>query len=104
MAKNQQGRGAKNNLDYLNEATYMGGNPYIMYVMARQLPQHRDQAAEADQELRYVYGLLFKDGKPRTTRVQVWELMTWAMMSYAEKLSPGALFRTSRDAAPPPAK
>ena len=104
MAKNQQGRGAKNNLDYLNEATYMGGNPYIMYVMARQLPQHRDQAAEADQELRYVYGLLFKDGKPRTTRVQVWELMTWAMMSYAEKLSPGTLFRTSRDAAPPPAK
>jgi hypothetical protein len=27
MAKNQQGRGAKNKLDYLGDATYMGGEP-----------------------------------------------------------------------------
>jgi hypothetical protein len=101
MAKNQQGRGAKNKLDYLDSDTYMGGNPFIMCAMARQLPQCRDQAAEAERELRYVYGLLFKDGKPAVTRIQVWELVTWAMMSYAEKLSPGTLFRSSRDAARP---
>ena len=100
LAKNQQGRGAKNALDYLGEATYMSGMPYIMYVLARDLPQYRDQAAEADRELRYVAGLLSRDGKPRVTRIQVWELMTWAMMSYAEKVSPGTLFRSSRDAVP----
>ena len=101
MAKNQQGRGAKNKLNYLDSDTYMGGNPFIMFVMARELPQYRDEAPEAERELRYVHDLLYRDGTPTTTRIQVWELMTWAMMSYAEKLSPGTLFRSSRAAVRP---
>ena len=80
----------------------MSGNPYLMYAFARYLPQYADQVAEADKELRYVTGLLYENGKkPRATKLQVWELMTWAMMSYAERLSPAALFRTSRDVPPP---
>ncbi|MDR3677039.1 MAG: hypothetical protein P4N24_16230, partial [Acidobacteriota bacterium] len=100
-AKNQQGRGAKNKLNYLDSDTYMGGNPFIMFVMARELPQYRDEAVEAERELRYVHDLLYRDGAPTTTRIQVWELMTWAMMSYAEKLSPATLLRSSRDAVRP---
>ncbi len=101
MAENQKGRGAKSKWNYLDGATYMSGNPYLMYAFARYLPQYGDQVAEADKELRYVTGLLYENGKkPRATKLQVWELMTWAMMSYAERLSPGALFRTSRNAQP----
>jgi hypothetical protein len=97
LAANQKGRGAKFEGDYLiNDDVYMSGNPYFMYVFARRLPQHGDLAAETDRELRYVGELLYKDGKPRVPRLQVWELMTFAMMSYAERLSPGSLFRTSQ--------
>ena len=96
LSDNQQGRGAKSKWDYLGEDTYMPGNPYFMYVFARQLPQYRDQAAEADRELRLVGELLHRDGQPRATRLQVWEAMTFAMMSYAERLCPGGLFRPSR--------
>lgn len=96
LAENQKGRGARSKWEYLAEDTYMPGNPYFMYVFARQLPQHGDQAAEADRELRFVGQLLYRGGKPRTTRLVVWEAMTFAMMSYAERLCPGGVFRTSR--------
>jgi hypothetical protein len=97
LAKNQKGRGAKSDWDYFGRDTYVAGYPYLMYVLARNLPQHADQAANADQELRYVHDLLWKDGNPpKANRLTTWEVMTWAMMSYAEKLSPGALFRTSK--------
>ena len=41
----------------------MSGNPYLMYVFARYLPQYGDQVAEADKELRYVTGLLHENGQ-----------------------------------------
>jgi hypothetical protein len=96
LAENQKGRGAQSQWNYLDGSTYMSGNPYLMYVFARYLPQYGGQVAEGDKELRYETGLLYENGKkPRATKLQVWELMTWAMMSYAERLSPGALFRVS---------
>ena len=92
LAENQKGCGAKSEWNYFDGSTYMSGNPYLMYAFARYLPQYGDQVAEADKELRYVTGLLYENGKkPRATKLQVWELMTWAMMSYAERLSPGAV-------------
>jgi len=96
LAKNQQGRGAQNSLDYLDSATYMSGMPYLMYIFAGALPQYRDQAAEGDKELQYIHALLFKNGEPHTTRLQVWEFMTWAMLSYAERVSPGSARRSSQ--------
>jgi hypothetical protein len=97
FTENQKGRGAKSEWNYFDGSTYMSGNPYLMYTFARYLPKYGNQVAEADKELRYVTGLLHENGKkPRATKLQVWELMTWAMMSYAERLSPGALFRASR--------
>jgi hypothetical protein len=96
LAENQQGRGAKSKWDYLKEDDYMFGNPYFMYILARGLPQHQDQVAGADLELRYLRSLLFRDGKLRLSNVYVWEMTTFMMMSYAEKVSPGSLFRTSK--------
>ena len=94
-AENQQGRGAKSSLNYVGDATYMGGMPYLMYSLARQLPQQRDLAKEADRELRHLAGLLLKNGEPPLSNIYTWELMTWTMVSYAEKLSPGSLYRSS---------
>ncbi|GAG08345.1 unnamed protein product, partial [marine sediment metagenome] len=69
LADNQKGRGAKTDWEYLQKAkTYMSGLPYVVYLLARQLPKYHDQVAEADRELRYVTGLLFPGGeKPRLT-------------------------------------
>lgn len=98
LPENQKSRGAKTDWEYLQKGnTYMSAMPYVMYLLAWKLPQYQDQIAEADRELLYVTGLLFPDGKkPRLTNLHIWELSTWAMMSYAERLRPGALFRTSQ--------
>jgi hypothetical protein len=90
MAENQKSRGA-DVPDYLDRNVDMAGLPYLMYALAHQLPQHRELAAAADGELRYIGNLLPRDGKPNVSRLLVWEVMTWGMMSYAERLSPGAL-------------
>lgn len=70
--------------------------PYLMYVFARKLPQHRGLTEPADRELRYIGDLLLADGKPNVSRLMVWEVMTWGMMSYAERLSPGAMHLGSK--------
>jgi hypothetical protein len=101
MAENQKGRGARTSLDYFGNDTYMAGMPYLMYAFARQLPDRRDLARAADQELDYITKLLFKDGDPAATRLAVWEPMSWTMMSYAEKLRPGAILRTSNSRSAP---
>jgi hypothetical protein len=41
--------------------------------------------------MRHIAGVLWKHGNPRFT-----QLAGFAMMSYAEKLSPGAMYRTSK--------
>ena len=97
LAENQKGRGAKSKWNYRLDGTYMAGTPYLMCVFARHLPQYADQIAEGDKELRYVTGVMYENGqKPRMTNLEVWTVTIWTMMSYAERLSPGALFRTSR--------
>ncbi len=99
LDENQKSRGAKTDWQYLQKSkTYMSAMPYVTYLLARRLPQYGDQVAAADRELMYVTGLLFHDGqKPRLTNLHQWELSTWAMMSYAERLRPGAIFRASGD-------
>jgi hypothetical protein len=97
FAENQKGRGAKTKWNYLDMGmVYMSGNPYIVYLLANRSPQYRDLVPEADREMRYVVDLLFQKGDPRTTDSQQWGLMTFGMMSFAEKLRPGGLFRTSQ--------
>jgi hypothetical protein len=95
MAKNQKTRGA-NVPDYVVRNVDMAGLPYLMYTFARQLPQHRGLNELADCELRYIGDLLLRDGTPNVSRLMVWEVMTWGMMSYAERLRPGAMHRSSK--------
>ena len=96
MAENQKGRGATSQWNDFKGATYMAGMPYLMYVFARELPEHQGLVQAADQELQYVHDLLWKNGDPPLSLVEPWENMTWMMMSYAEKFSPGSLFRKSQ--------
>jgi SAM-dependent methyltransferase len=95
MAKNQKTRGA-NVPDYVVRNVDMAGLPYLMYAFARQLPQHRGLTGPADCELRYIGDLLLRNGTPNVSCLMVWEVMTWGMMSYAERLSPGAMHRSSK--------
>ncbi len=95
MAENQKTRGA-DVPDYLVRNVDMAGLPYLMYAFARQLPRHRGLVGPADGELRYIGDLLLRDGRPNVSHLLVWEVMTWGMMSYAERLNPGAMHRNSK--------
>ena len=96
MAAHQIGRGAKPAFTYRDKGnTDMAALPFLMYAFAHQLPQYRGLVPEADRELRYLGGLLFAKGDPAVTHLIDWELVSWGMMSYAEKLSPDSLFRST---------
>jgi len=122
IVKNQKTGGA-NVPDYTEKNVDMAGMPYLMYSFARQLPQHRGLVPIADRELRYIGDLLcgvpsLRDGRqpeeytrpqrgrtpeecrPNVSRLMIWEVMTWGMMSYAERLAPGALERSSHERLP----
>ena len=97
-------------MDYL-EGTHMAGVPFVQLILARELPQYGNQAALADKEMQIFRDLIEAtwtgDPRPATEhkkesiRLINWELTTFAMMAYAEKLYPGVLFRTSHDRVPP---
>lgn len=90
MSENLGGRAG---IDYISQwGSKFGGLPFHMYVYARHLPESEDVSAAADRELRYIAGALQK-ASPSNQRDQ---LALFAMMSYAEKLSPGSIYRTSK--------
>jgi hypothetical protein len=47
----------------------------------------------ADAELDCIGKLLLAHGDPNVSRLMVWEVMTWGMLSHAERLRLGALLR-----------
>jgi len=59
------------------------------------MPQAPDLRSAADGELHYISALLFRAGLPDATQLKTWELISWAMMSYAARLRPGDLIRNS---------
>ena len=95
MAKNQKTRGA-DVPDYTERNVDMAGLPYLMYGFAHQVPRLRGITAAADGELDYIGRLLLLHGDPNISRLMIWEVMTWGMLSHAEQLAPGALLRGSR--------
>jgi len=99
MAKNQKTRGAAVP-DYTERNVDMAGLPYLMCGFARQSPRWRGVTGAADGELDYIGKLLLAQGDPSVSRLMVWEVMTWGMLSHAERLAPGALLRGSRTARP----
>ena len=95
MAKNQKTRGA-DVPDYTERNVDLAGLPYLMCGFAHQLPRLRGITAAADAELDYIGKLLLAKGDPNISRLMVWEVMTWGMLSHAERLAPGALLRGSQ--------
>ncbi len=94
MAQHQKSRGVAVP-DYTEKNVDMAGLPYLMYGFARLQPRYRHLVALADGELDYIGRLLLERGEPNVSRLMVWEVMTWGMMSYAERLKPGALLLDS---------
>ncbi len=95
ILKNQKTAGAPIP-DYTEKNVDMAGLPYLMYSFARRFPQHRGIIPAADREMAYIGDLLFGRGEPNVSRLMVWEVMTWGMISYAERLMPGGMERNSR--------
>jgi len=114
MAKNQKSRGA-DIPDYVEKNVDLAGLPYLMYGFAhakRQFPSWEGSWVGpsarganldpttlirlADGELDYIGKLLLAHGKPNVSKLMVWEVMTWGMLSHAERLKPGALLRGSQ--------
>ena len=85
--------GGQAGIDYISQwGSKFGGLPFHMYVYAHHVPDSGHVAQAADDELRYIAGVLEK-AAPSNQRDQ---LALFAMMSYAEKLSPGSIYRTSK--------
>jgi rhamnogalacturonyl hydrolase YesR len=95
MAKNQKTRGAEVP-DYTERNVDMAGLPYLMYGFAHQIPSLRKLTTPADGELDYIGKLLLARGGPNVSQLMVWEVMTWGMLSHAERLRPGALLQGSQ--------
>ncbi len=95
MAQNQKSRGA-DVPDYTERNVDMSALPYLMYGFARQVPRFRGIVAAADGELDYIGKLLLAQGDPNVSRLMIWEVMTWGMLSHAERLRPGALLSAAR--------
>ena len=90
MRANWEGKAG---IDYITQwGSKFGGLPFHVYVYAAHVPDSAELVAAADGELRYIADQLAKT-PPSNQRDQ---LALFAMMSYAEKLSPGSLFRTSK--------
>ena len=89
MRENQRGQGANCPWDYNKQwGCKLGGLPFHQYVYARYLPDGSAIASKADSELRYLSSQVFSDGQPK-----LGQLVCFTMMSYAEKLSPGAIYK-----------
>jgi len=94
MLANSHGRSG---IDYVSQwGSKFGGLPYHVYVFARHVPgDHARLLAAADRELRHIAGIL----KLAPASNQRDQLAHFAMLSYAERLCPGALDRSSRQGA-----
>jgi len=93
MAENQRGRVPTHPWDYHshNKGAKFGGLPFHMYVNVKHTSDPDALRAAADQELRYIASVLWQEAQPTISQLAV-----FAMMSYAEKVNPGAVYRSSR--------
>ncbi len=96
MAAHQPGRNARSTWKYDSQwGSKLGGLPFHLYVWSRFLPQGAAIASAADKDLAHAGKAL--EGGPS----KLYQLGAFAMMSYAERLSPGSLYRTDPPKAPP---
>jgi hypothetical protein len=89
MAENLGGRAG---IDYVTQwGSKFGGLPFHLYVSAKYVPEGDRLAAMADKELRYIAKALRKAPESKQRE----QLSLFAALSYAEKVSPGAIYRAS---------
>lgn len=85
--------GGRAGIDYVSQwGSKFGGLPFHIYACAKHLPEGQHLVEAADRELRHIAGVL-EQAPPSNQRDQ---LALFAMISYAERLRPGALYRTGR--------
>ncbi len=75
----------------------LGGLPFHMYVWSRYLSGGSQITAAADQELDHLTKLLSVDPQEQ------FQLAVFSLLSYAERLSPGSLYRKDGQTANRPA-
>ena len=75
-----------------------GGLPFHEYIFSKYLSDGDKWTAEGDAEIRRLTPIVFK-GKPEFT-----QLSAFMMMSYAERLSPGSMYRTDTNGIHPSAQ
>ena len=73
-----------------------GGLPFHQYIFSQYLPADGKLVAAGDAEMRQLAGIVFADQPPKLT-----QLPMFLLMSYAERLDPGAIYRTARNPATP---
>ena len=73
--------------------TDMAGLPYLKFIFAREFSQYRQLSTTADEDLARISAWLFSRGDPPVSQLIPWEVMSWGMLSLAERLSPGFLAR-----------
>lgn len=89
MAENQYAASGEDAWDYNSQwGSKLGGLPFQIYVFARRLPESAELVTAADEELRHVGSVIFTNGDPPLS-----QLVAFSMTSYAEKVSPGGLYR-----------
>jgi hypothetical protein len=87
MLGNMAGR---SEAEYLSQwGSKLGGLPFHLYVYAAQAPGNDKLTAAGDELLRHLGGILDRVS-PST------QLAAFALMSYAERVSPGSIYRTSK--------
>jgi hypothetical protein len=92
MGENQGSRVAASPWDYTAQwGSKLAGLPFHQYVYSRYLPEGKALAAVADKELDYIGRRVFSTGETKLS-----QLVCFAMFSYAEKISPGAIYRTAK--------
>jgi hypothetical protein len=67
-----------------------GGLPFHQYVQSRALPDGPKLCAAGDREMAQLASLVFSH------KVELTQLPVFMMMSYAERLSPGTIYKSSR--------
>jgi hypothetical protein len=68
-----------------------GGLPFHEYLFARNFSANEHLQSNADQEMDALAAIVFADRPPKLT-----QLSMFMMMSYAEYLNPGAIYKSSR--------
>ena len=75
--------------------TDMAGLPYLKCIFAREFSQYRQLRSAADEDLARTAAWLFSRGTPPVSQLIPWEVLSFGMLSFAERLSPALLFRSS---------